>query len=101
MSTPTKTKRIILDYKNNPDLEEVILRLESLYPGMSKAEIVKLALVELFKHNDGHQKNIQIVQLTDEEEMSLEKAYASGWGEVLETPEDITNFLNKLADEDV
>lgn len=65
MATPTKNKRIIIDYKNNPSLEVVISELEKLFPGMNKAEIVKLALIGLLKQNDTRKQNLKVVKLTE------------------------------------
>lgn len=65
------SSRIILDYKKNPELRRVLRYLENYFVGLSKAEITKLALVELFQNKN---RNIPVKKLTEEEERSLHES---------------------------
>jgi hypothetical protein len=68
-----KTKRVIIDYTQNTDLKNKLAILEKYYSGLSKAEIVKLAIVELFREKI----EPKVINLTDSEEKSLELAMKS------------------------
>lgn len=71
MTTKTTTKRIIIDYTQNFDLDYVLSQLEGVYfSGLSKSEITKLAIIELFKN----QTKGLVPNLTSQEEESLAKA---------------------------
>jgi hypothetical protein len=78
-TTKKKTKRIIVDYSQNFDLEYILSQLENIYfQGLSKSEITKLAIIQLFKNEtDGF-----VADLSDEEEKSLAKAMESEEGDV-------------------
>lgn len=101
MSTKINTKsssglkRVILDYSKNLDLDYIFSRLEGVFfPGLSKAEITKLAIIQLFKA----QESQNILTLTKLEEESLALAVNSGnKGTVLKTDEDIKKFTSSLA----
>jgi hypothetical protein len=73
-TTKKKTKRIIVDYSQNLNLEYILSQLENIYfQGLSKSEITKLAIIQLFKNEtDGF-----VADLSDEEEKSLAKAMES------------------------
>lgn len=76
--TPAKTisKRIIIDYSQNLDLDFVLSQLQSYYSGLSKAEITKLAIIELFRVKT----TAHIPYLSDVEEESLKKAMVNKGG---------------------
>jgi hypothetical protein len=93
-TTKKKTKRIIVDYSQNFDLEYILSQLENIYfQGLSKSEITKLAIIQLFKNEtDGF-----VADLSDEEEKSLEKAMESEEGYVtLKTDDDVIQYAKNL-----
>lgn len=69
------SKRIILDYSKNPSLDYKISSLQAQYGGLSRVEITKLAVIEFFKN---HADN-KVVNLTDDEETSLEEMMGKGF----------------------
>ena len=48
MTAPTKSKRLVFTLGDNPLLLEVIDSLEQYYKGMTKVEILKMALIDKF-----------------------------------------------------
>jgi hypothetical protein len=74
-TVPKTSKRIILDYSKNPSLDYKISSLQAQYGGLSRVEITKLAVIEFFKN---HADN-KVVDLTDEEENSLEEMMGQGF----------------------
>lgn len=98
MTTKTKkpTKRIIIDYTQNLDLEYILSQLEQVYfSGLSKSEITKLALINLFKT----ESKSFIPNLTEAEEESLAKAMEDQGDLItLKTDQDIINFTKSLED---
>lgn len=91
-----QTKRVIIDYSQNFDLDYILSQLEGVYfAGLSKAEITKLAIIELFKK----ESKATVPYLSDEEEVSLTLAMANrGNFTKLKNDEDILNFTNRLLD---
>lgn len=89
-------KRVILDYSKNLDLDYIFSQLEGVFfPGLSKAEITKLAVIQLFKTQESH----NILTLTKFEEDSLALAINSkNQYTKLESDEDIKKFTASLAD---
>jgi len=87
-------KRIIIDYGNNLELAYSLSHLRRYYTGMSNAEIVKVALAELFQSKV---KNMDIVDLSEEQEASLAKAMKDPGGFVsLDSEDDIKKFIKSL-----
>lgn len=87
--TKKKTKRIIVDYSQNFDLEYVLSQLENIhFQGLSKSEITKLAIIQLFKN----ETTGFVPDLSEEEEESLAKA--------MEAPEEYVSIPEgvKLSD---
>lgn len=96
ISTPQASlKRIIIDYSKNLDLDYIFSQLENVhFPGLSKAEITKLAVIQLFKV----QENTSTPKLTKAEDESLANAMASkDKFTTLNTEEDIQKFTSSLA----
>jgi len=93
-TSQSSLKRIIIDYSKNVDLDYIFSQLESVhFPGLSKAEITKLAIIQLFKV----QQNNRISNLTNSEEESLAKAMATkDKFTELKTDQDIKNFTTAL-----
>jgi hypothetical protein len=94
-ATLAKTsKRIILDYSKNPSLDYKISTLQAQYGGLSRVEITKLAVIEFFKN---HADN-KVVDLTDDEETSLEEMMGQGFEEtyVMNQGENSKAFFERL-----
>ncbi len=91
----SKNKRIIIDYSQNFDLDYVLSQLQSYYAGLSKAEITKLAIVELFRLKT----TSNIPYLSDAEEESLKQAMANK-GQLIRVPENV-NFSQFVLDENI
>jgi len=91
-----QTKRVIIDYSQNFDLDYILSQLEGVYfAGLSKAEITKLAIIELFKK----ESKADVPYLSDEEEASLAIAMANrGNSTTIKSDEDVLNFTNRLLD---
>ena len=86
-----QTKRVIIDYSQNFDLDYTLSQLEGVYfAGLSKAEITKLAIIELFKK----ESKAVVPYLNDEDEASLAKAMANR-GNVVSIPKNtkLSEFL--------
>jgi hypothetical protein len=96
VATKKTNKRIILDYSQNFNLDLILLELEGLYfKGLSRSEITKLAIVELFKKESSL---ANLPYLSDLEEESLSQTMASKTSyTTLKTDEDILNFARSLA----
>ena len=87
-------KRIIIDYGNNLELAYSLSNLRRYYTGMSNSEIVKVALAELFQSKI---KNMDVVDLTEEQEASLAQAMKDPGGFVsLDSENDIKKFIKSL-----
>ena len=93
---PASLKRIIIDYSKNVDLDYIFSQLESIhFPGLSKAEITKLAIIQLFKV----QQVSAIPNLTNLEEKSLASAMDSkDKFTTLKTDLDVKSFTTSLLD---
>ena len=93
--TKKKTKRIIVDYSQNFDLEYVLSQLENIhFQGLSKSEITKLAIIQLFKN----ETTGFVPDLSEEEEESLAKAMEAPEEYVsLKTDEEILEYAKNLS----
>ena len=86
-----QTKRVIIDYSQNFDLDYILSQLEGVYfAGLSKAEITKLAIIELFKK----ESKATVPYLSDEEEASLSQAMTNR-GNIVSIPKNtkLSEFL--------
>ena len=104
--TKKHSKRIVIDYTQNPDLESKVFSLENRFSGFTRAEITKLAIIELFQkeivNNQANKtqipQNLPIHYLTPEEETSLTKALKTTNSKTrLKNASDIKNFVKQLA----
>lgn len=76
--TPTQnktSKRIILDYSNNPILDYKISTLQAQYGGLSKVEITKLAVIDFFKNH----ADKKVIELNEDQEASLDEMMQTGF----------------------
>jgi hypothetical protein len=92
--TKKSTKRIVIDYTQNSELESKINLLESRYSGLTRAEIAKLAVVELFQKERFF--DMPVDHLTEAQEQELAQSIASGVAITLTSKQDIKNFVNSL-----
>jgi len=76
----------------NKNLENIFQTLEQEYQTLSRLEILKLGLNELFRKN----KQEYIYQLNEDEEESLKKAMKSKPSKTLRNSQDIENFCNNI-----
>jgi Holliday junction resolvase RusA-like endonuclease len=77
----------------NKNLEEVFDVLEHELKPLSRTEIIKVALTDIYKKIS---KNSLAEILSDEEEKSLDLAMKSKMSKVLTTKKDIDNYFKKL-----
>jgi hypothetical protein len=78
MPTTTSPKRFTFTFSNSSGLDEIIKSLEKRLKGLSRAEIVKLALIE-FNHQLEYKDKMldDAIWLSEEEDTSLAKAMES------------------------
>ena len=95
MTTKTLTKnskKVIIDYSDNSGLDSVFNFLEAYYQGMTKAEITKMALVNLLRSN-----NLPIHQMTDDEEAEYSKAMEDKTVvKTLKSKKDISDYIMSM-----
>jgi hypothetical protein len=99
-SKPTnhiKPTRLTFTFSKSKELEKLVKSLEHRLSGLSRAEIVKLALVELNNTLEIRDKNTMYVEyLSEEHEQELIKSKASGFSHTLKSPQDIDTYLDEL-----
>jgi len=95
-------KRIIVDYTQNSELENKIFVLENdIYGGLSRSEIAKLAIIELFKRETQKQSktlsdlDLPIMTLTEAEEASLAESMKSKLVS-MQKNESVSSFLDRV-----
>jgi hypothetical protein len=95
-STKLKNKtsnKMTFTFGENPELVSIVTQLEGIYSGMSKSEIVKLALIELLNISLSRYK---IGSINNVDKQTIEKSIKSGTGSVLNSVEEIDEYFSKL-----
>jgi hypothetical protein len=96
---PRTQTKVSFTFGDNPELVAIISELELIYRGMSRSEIVKLAIIELL--NLSHQRNLMTNSgnrmATEIEKSNIKESINSGFNKTLTERKDISNYLKSLA----
>jgi hypothetical protein len=96
-SSSAKPARMTFTFSKSDELEELVTSLEKRLSGLSKAEIVKLALIELKHTLLLRDKNTLYVEyLSAAQEQALFASQASGVHSTLSSKSDIDTFFSQL-----
>jgi hypothetical protein len=100
MSTKTissKPTRITFTFAKSKELDKLVISLEKRLSGLSKAEIVKLALVELNNTLSIRDKNSAYIEyMSDSYAQELVASKNSGYSHELKSSQDIDNYLDGI-----
>jgi hypothetical protein len=89
--------RLTFTFSKSKELEKLVYTLEHRLSGLSRAEIVKLALIELNNTLLIRDKNTsQVEYLSEAHERELIKSKDSGFSHELKSPQDIDAYLEEI-----
>lgn len=89
--------RISFTFAKTPELEAILKALEKEFSGLSRSEVVKLALVEFYKMYQRRERMMQEEALKiDGIDELISASLKSGVDAVLNSPEEIDQYFKKF-----